>query len=297
MIRRFAKLLGLAAVIGLVTGCSQNGMSVAPTTDGTESGSAVTAPLLTDDGSTYTMGGDMIFVKGDPEQQPVVDHLQAAAATSGALAKSESMRFVIIPGWPAGRVPYMLVGFTPAEKVIIAQAMATISAKAKVTYVPVTSAAAGYVYVISKINSTTIGGQSTIGYSQTSYCQLSQVLLPTVIHEFMHGLGFGHEHQRYDRDKYVVINTANIAPGTESQFTKVPQFWSISSAGKTVNYEYSRLMSTYDFASIMHYPKTAFASKYGAITINAGGYSNTIGTAQTLSANDLLALKAAYGAK
>lgn len=36
---------------------------------------------------------------------------------------------------------------------------------------------------------------------------------PTIIHEFMHVVGFIHEHQRDDRDGYVKINWNNIIPG------------------------------------------------------------------------------------
>lgn len=35
----------------------------------------------------------------------------------------------------------------------------------------------------------------------------------TPVHEFMHAVGFLHEHTRYERDKYVTINWHNIQSG------------------------------------------------------------------------------------
>jgi hypothetical protein len=36
----------------------------------------------------------------------------------------------------------------------------------------------------------------------------------TAMHEFLHVLGFWHEQNRYDRDKYVTINLSNVKTGT-----------------------------------------------------------------------------------
>lgn len=34
-----------------------------------------------------------------------------------------------------------------------------------------------------------------------------------VYHETIHALGFDHEHNRHDRDKYLTVNFNNVAPG------------------------------------------------------------------------------------
>lgn len=41
---------------------------------------------------------------------------------------------------------------------------------------------------------------------------------PTIIHEFMHVIGFIHEHQREDRDGFVNIIWRNVIPGDLSEF-------------------------------------------------------------------------------
>ncbi|CAG0920295.1 unnamed protein product [Notodromas monacha] len=68
----------------------------------------------------------------------------------------------------------------------------------------------------------------------------------TVIHELLHAFGFQHEHQRYDRDDYITINTANVNPDYTRAFTVIP-----------LN-ESTNVGSSYDLDSIMHYGAFAF---------------------------------------
>ena len=73
----------------------------------------------------------------------------------------------------------------------------------------------------------------------------------TVAHEFIHAIGFHHEQNRPDRDKYVKINWHNIRGRMKHNFE-------IQRGSKTFNVKY-------DGRSIMHYFSTAF-----------GGSRNTI---------------------
>uniref|UniRef100_A0A915CQJ8 Metalloendopeptidase n=1 Tax=Ditylenchus dipsaci TaxID=166011 RepID=A0A915CQJ8_9BILA len=76
-----------------------------------------------------------------------------------------------------------------------------------------------------------------------------------VVHELMHTIGLWHEQMRYDRDDYIKIHFENIAPVYYTQFEK------ISSADSTT------YGIKYDYESVMHYAKDAFASAPGKITM------------------------------
>ncbi|XP_030581711.1 high choriolytic enzyme 2-like [Archocentrus centrarchus] len=104
--------------------------------------------------------------------------------------------------------------------------------------------------------------------------------LSTVQHEVLHALGFHHEQVRSDRDQYVSILTQNIMPGTQSNFEK-----------KQTN----NLQTSYDFNSVMHYPRTAF-SRNGQPTIVAKSNPNLdFGRATQMSANDIARINRLYG--
>ncbi|XP_057665471.1 zinc metalloproteinase nas-14-like [Diorhabda carinulata] len=76
----------------------------------------------------------------------------------------------------------------------------------------------------------------------------------TTLHEFMHAMGFAHEHMRPDREEYINILTENIQNGYEDQFEILT--------------EYDTLGLPYDFDSVLHYSPWAFQSK-DAPTIEA----------------------------
>lgn len=68
------------------------------------------------------------------------------------------------------------------------------------------------------------------------------------MHELGHVLGFFHEHQRPDRDQYIIINEDGIQ---DSQVAE--------DAYRRYDGYVNSLGVEYDYASIMHYSKRAFA--------------------------------------
>lgn len=99
------------------------------------------------------------------------------------------------------------------------------------------------------------------------------------IHEIGHAIGLWHEQSRRDRELFVRVRLDNVIPGMEHNFTQ--------------HLNDGIDLGTYDYASIMHYPKTAF-SKDGSPTIEPIIGTPDIGQRTGLSAGDVLAVKKMY---
>lgn len=70
----------------------------------------------------------------------------------------------------------------------------------------------------------------------------------TIIHEFIHSLGFQHMHNHADRDKFLNVNFDNVAPNRRYNFDKVRPGL------------YDNFGTPYDYLSIMHYHRDAFST-------------------------------------
>ena len=100
------------------------------------------------------------------------------------------------------------------------------------------------------------------------------------IHEIGHTVGLWHEHSRADRDQHVTVHLENVQPGYESNFNQH------IADGDDVG-------ETYDYGSIMHYPRDAF-TKNGLDTITPPA-GVTIGQRSNLTAGDIQAVVYMYG--
>ncbi|CAF0773456.1 unnamed protein product [Adineta ricciae] len=116
------------------------------------------------------------------------------------------------------------------------------------------------------------------GYYST--CMVSGI----VQHELTHVLGLYHEQSRPDRDSYVSIQWANIDSAYVNNFVKYNDT------------DVNTLMTPYDYGSVMHYERNAFAINYSAPTIipimNATAF---IGQRVQLSPIDILEIQRLYG--
>ncbi|XP_043921786.1 meprin A subunit beta-like [Protopterus annectens] len=103
-------------------------------------------------------------------------------------------------------------------------------------------------------------------------------------HEFLHALGFWHEHSRSDRDDYVIIMWDRIETGKEHNFQKYDEN------------ETSSLNVPYDYTSVMHYSKTAFQNgSEPTIVTRMPEFKNVIGQNLEFSDFDIQKLNRLYG--
>ncbi|XP_020845138.1 astacin-like metalloendopeptidase [Phascolarctos cinereus] len=100
-----------------------------------------------------------------------------------------------------------------------------------------------------------------------------------VLHEFMHVLGFWHEHSRADRDRYIHISWKEIRPGFEINFIKSQN---------------SNMLVPYDYTSVMHYGRYAFSKNGNTTIMPLAGPDIPIGQRWNLSTSDIVRVNRLY---
>ena len=261
------KILLLLGVTLLAVNCSRPEM---PENKHKSSINKRSEDILKEDpsGKYYILGGDIILDKEDPNHQEIINAL---------LNPTRAIKKVSSKPWPNGNIPYCLDGnFTSTDLSNINAAMRTWESVANVRFS--LSNCNIQVYRIIKSSPDGSGGSSTFGYSIFPYYNFIENYYSTILHELGHGLGFSHEHQRYDRDNYVSRDGNNCGVGAHN-FEIIPL--------NILNFTVSNVYGTYDYDSIMHY-------RCGFITKDPD-YQSRIGNLELLSGQDQYAAREVYG--
>jgi hypothetical protein len=216
--------------------------------------------------------GDMLLGRRE-EMEPYTGNPKQLERAVGAIASSAYR-------WPNGVVPYTISASLPnAARVTSAITHWNTSLAGNLRLVPRTNET----YYISFVPAAPSTCSSYVGYIRMvaqpvnigDYCSVGNI-----IHEIGHAVGLYHEQSRSDRDNFVRIVSANIDPAAAGNFSKM-----------TTSFN----PGAYDYASIMHYPATAFSINGQAtiVTIPAG---IPIGQRSTLSTLDVSGVRAMYPA-
>ncbi|HEV8541558.1 MAG TPA: M12 family metallopeptidase [Verrucomicrobiae bacterium] len=154
--------------------------------------------------------------------------------------------------WPKGIIPFDISKLTEDQAENARGAMKLwMDTGANIRFIQRTTESE-YIYFTGKTdagNNTTFNGfrrGMRVDINITAFWWRQGAWMPA--HELGHVLGFFHEHQRWDRDRYVTIHYENIKPGREADYDWVPK------ANWIVN------TPIYDYWSIMHY-RTCWASR------------------------------------
>ncbi|TMW46256.1 hypothetical protein DOY81_008665, partial [Sarcophaga bullata] len=108
--------------------------------------------------------------------------------------------------------------------------------------------------------------------------------LGTIVHEFLHTLGFYHMQSAANRDDYVYIALENIQKGTESNFNKY-------NASFVDDFD-----EEYDYGSVLHYSAYAFSNngKMTIVPLKEEEASGIMGQRRGMSKSDINKLNTMY---
>lgn len=165
--------------------------------------------------------------------------------------------------WPKGVVPVKISDeFSVEYKNVIIAAMKAIMKVSCIKFEWEKPPPANFVHIMKGTGCTSFVGFARKGEQITRLSE--QCKQGNVIHEFLHTLGFLHMHTAAQRDKYVKIKFDNIHKDFVKNFEKITAHVSMYN-------------TQYDYRSIMHYSKEAFAIDKSKPTIIPFEHVPTLG--------------------
>ncbi|XP_017115477.1 seminal metalloprotease 1 [Drosophila elegans] len=234
----------------------------------------------------------VVLNSGKPLPAGVYDPEEAAGFVEGDMMLTEEQQRSLEQGprarnglintekrWPNNVVVYKISDdFDAAHKRAIQTGIDTLESNTCVRFREATDTDTAYLTVTAKSG----GCYTAVGY-QGSQQEMNLEVFPlgegcfrpgTILHEFMHALGFYHEQSSALRDGYVNVIYDNIVPGKEFNFQKYAD---------TVVTDFE---VGYDYDSCLHYRPGAFSIN-GEDTIVPLDASAQIGQRVGLSSKDI----------
>lgn len=246
----------------------------------------ISGATFTNKSVTYYEVAGMAMIEGDIAIG-AVDRVQehTARAREAVASNPNVARGVGITGsqyrWPNCRIPYEIDPAMPNQQ-RVTDAIAHWQANTSFRFILRNPANANQYPNYVRFSDVDGGCWSLVGMQGNGEQPISLGTgcgLGNAIHEIGHTVGLWHEQSREDRDLFVTINWQNIQQGMAAQFNQ-----HITDGDD---------LGTYDYGSIMHYPRTAF-SKNNQETITPTDPNAQIGQRNGLSAGDLAAVRALY---
>ncbi|XP_055919216.1 seminal metalloprotease 1-like [Eupeodes corollae] len=190
--------------------------------------------------------------------------------------------------WPNKVVYYKFAEgqFDGAHKNHVLRGMQMLEEVSCIRFIPANETTIAFVNITSQPT----GCHSSVGFQnkvQTVNFQNYELdkgcfRLATIVHEFLHALGFYHQQSASNRDEFVKIVFENISSGKESNFNIY---------NSTVVEDFG---IEYDYGSVMHYGPTAFSKNGEKTIIPILDPSAEIGQRRDMSSKDIDKLNIMY---
>ncbi|MBN2771139.1 MAG: hypothetical protein JXR90_10635 [Spirochaetes bacterium] len=301
--------------------------------------------VIVEDDDYYVVGGDILLSKKDPNHQEIIKSFinedeQAQTGVSG----SKGVQVQYDPGnersvqlWTDtngdgfAEVYFQFLNKNDTANLYskdidnIYSAMLSIEKVCKVKFIE-SAHNEGYIRIYRRPYNDNRTSSCTLGKTRESRFNIrTEDSIGIIVHELMHGLGIGHEHQRHDRDQYITMLYENM--NCDSQTKKI-NFWPYPETARIGHVSYflvvafpwapapipvpmiawkidytnlpgSKTYGPYDYDSIMHYDLYPYSKEgFQLQTIDAHGAEDFfhIGQRFKLSQGDIFTLQSLYGA-
>lgn len=155
--------------------------------------------------------------------------------------------------WPDGVIPFVVESSLGRHTAAIEDAMRGIEAQTCLRFVPRTNQRD---YITLFKGPGCYSGVGRLGMAQPVSLGDGCVFRGTITHELLHAVGFFHEHSRSDRDQFIDVFLQNVSPESVPQFQRLEP-WQ------------NRLLSPFDYNSVMLYGSSAFSRGSGLSTMLA----------------------------